>query len=571
MKPSIDYGREDIARFLYLEPVLAGKKVLVIGRENDVVRQVFERMGCAAVKQHHPGAEPRAEWDLGSLRGKRERLEEEKRLLPFPSAAFDIVFIPDLAAVEDYRATLAESARCVAPGGFAIVCARNAECTVAVSQTGMDETPEIWSLQSLGDLTRSYFAAVEKVGQCPFLAYAFVSYDEERVGEGVRLDTSLMERTSEEPEFFLFLCSHAPLPARISNAIFEVPVAEMALVESPPGGAGDDEGGGEGAARLRAENELLRKEVADRNVLAQRLKKEIERMEGEAEGARQKMFDLRQKMEQERKGGQKEVLEKAIQKQVDKIPETWLGERSELVRELEQLKKEKLAHRGELRKLQEKLDAMRQGSAAAEQKGERERREAGAAAPLKAEVEKLRGELDRRERLVRELLHELEIMPQAACADELPCGEDEALAAVGKLEESRRALEECGREKALLLARAQELEMASQESRLLQGRLDEENRTLKERVRELLAATDMLTELTISGGGGEGAGEAAAAAGGATAERARGMAAVVDFCLDELQRLSQDESAGEMARELALLWARVEEKRRLVVELHGEP
>ncbi len=594
MKPSIDYGREDIVKFLYLEPLLTGQRVLVVGPESEVVKQVFQRMGCSTVKLIRPAREAKPDWDLASLRGKRDNLEAEKRLLPFGAGSFDIIFIPDLAALEDYRMVLSECSRIVAQGGLVIISARNAECTASISQSGLEETPDIWSLESLEDLTRTYFDHVEIVGQCPFLAYACVSYDPERVAEGVRLDTSLMEDRSEEPEFYLILCSRKPLPAKLSNAVYQVPVTEMTLAEAPETAAADAAGAERPAASVRNENELLKKEVAEKNVLIARLKKELERVETEAEQRRQKMFDMKQKMEQERKAAQKEVLEKAIQKQVDRIPETWMGERDAMVREMEQLKKDCRILRGENRKMEGELEALKkeakrpqpQGRPSGEWKRERDllrneidelrrenrrlanenrrlRDDAGRPKTLPpraggdaagGEVEKLRRELEAKERLVQDLLLEMELMPQVGFGDDVPSGEEDVLEVVGKMEEMKKSIMEGGETAAKLKARNQELELTLQEEKVRTAAAARENQSLKERITELLATVNMMKDLCATSQDRDGA---------PMKEVAGRLEAVVQFCQSEIKRLSESRIEEGIGRELALLWVKVEERRRL--------
>jgi hypothetical protein len=599
MKPSIDYGREDIVKFLYLEQLLQQQKVLVIGPENDVVRQIFQRVGCRSVRLFMPGKEAMPEWDLTALRGKRDVTEESRRILPFGAGSFDVIFIPDLAALGDYRMVLSECARIAGDAGLVIISTRNAECTVAISQTGLEETPDIWSLASLEELTRSYFKVVENVGQCPFLAYAVVSFDPGRVSEGVRLDTSLMEDRSEEPEFYLILCCQKTLPLRISNAIYQVPISEMTLTEAPAAG---EEASVESpdAAGAKAENELLKKDVAEKNVLVSRLKKEIERLEAEAEDRRQKMFDMKQKMEQDRKSVQKEVLEKAIQKQVDKIPETWMGEREVLMREMEQVKKDFRIVKSENEKLEKELAAMRReskrpadrrpgepGKEREPASGELEalRREARSLSEekrrlkaevdrmrmkpgkddggdgRKAEIESLRKKLEAKERLVRDLLHELELMPQVGYGEDIPAGEEDVLEFIGKMEEMKKNLADSGQNAAGLAARVQELKLTLQESQLRLGGCEKENIHLKERVQELIAINDMLSDM-LAGQRKEGAAAGEADVGAAKEVLAR-LQAVIQFCLDELRRVAEMKREETVGRELALLWARIEEKRRL--------
>ncbi|MFH1436336.1 MAG: hypothetical protein ABIJ56_11515 [Pseudomonadota bacterium] len=602
MKPLMEYGREDVVRFLYLEPLLQEQKVLVLGPENETVRQVFARLGCTSVKLMQPGREVLPDWDLTFLRGKRDLMEENKRILPFSAGAFDIIFIPSLEAIGDYRMVLSECARIAGRSGLVIISTRNAECTSSISQSGLEETPEIWSLDSLESLTGSYFKFVENVGQCPFLAYAVVSYDPDRANEGVRLDTSLMEERSEEPEFFMILCSQRSIDLKLSNAVYQVPVSEMTLVEAVEPGEPIEEG--RDAAVVSAENDMLKKEVAEKNVLVSRLKTEIGRLEAEAEKRRQKAFDLRQKMEQERKQHQKEVLEKAMRRQVEKIPETWLAEREALTREAETLKKQIKALRSdsgqleseianlnrELRELKEqkarpqenpgrdrqealsrKIDELKNENtalAADRKKADRDIRqlrrklnEAGAD-PGKVQVDKLKQALEAREKLVRDLLHEMELMPQVGYGDDIPAGEEDVLGLVGRMDEMREDLAESGRTAVELESRLQDRQLAMQEKDIHFLAERREGSVLKGKIVDLVASIDLLCDL-IGSRVGEAPDRAAASPAAGGADIVRRLHAVIQFTLDELEKITVQGEAGTVERDIALLWARVEEKRRM--------
>ena len=650
MKPLMEYGREDVVRFLYLEPLLQDQKVLVLGPENETVRQVFARLGCMSVKLFTPGREVLPDWDLTFLRGKRDLMEENKRTLPFSAGAFDIIFIPSLEAIEDYRMVLSECARIAGRNGLVIISTRNAECTSSISQSGLEETPEIWSLESLESLTGSYFKNVEHVGQCPFLAYAVVSYDPDRANEGVRLDTSLMEERSEEPEFFMILCSQRSFDLKLSNAVYQVPVSEMTLVEEVEPGESFEEG--RDAAALKAENDMLKKEVAEKNVLVSRLKTEIERLEAEAEKRRQKAFDMRQKMEKERKQHQKDVLEKAMQKQVERIPETWLAEREVLSREAEERKKEIKALRSDngqleneianlnkdLKKQVERIpetwlaerdvltreaeerkkeikalrsdngqleseianlskDLKKQQAGPQEKQGRdrqvalgrkidelkkenralaadrnkadrdirqlRRKLEEAGSDPMKVQVDKLKQTLSAREKLVRDLLHEMELMPQVGYGDEIPVGEQDVLGLVGRVDEMREELAESGRTAMELKSQLQDRQLAMQEKDIHFLAEKREGSVLKGKVVDLVASIDLLCDL-IGSRSGEAPDEAAASPAGGGADMVRRFHAVIQFTLDELEKMSVQGEAGTAARDIALLWARVEEKRRMV-------
>ncbi len=593
MKPLVDYGREDIVRFLYLEPIIKAQRVLVIGPENETVKDVFRQMGCRSVKLFLPGKETRPQWDLAVLRGKRDISEESRRLIPFPVGLFDLIFISDLTAAGDCRLILSECARIAGETGKLILAARNAECTVSISQTGLEESPEIWSLLSLEELAKGYFKYVESVGQCPFLAYALISFDPERVSGGVRLDTSLMGDRSEEPEFYLLLCSQSQPGLKIPNAIYQVPITEMTLTEAPTEAMVSVPTGVD-VAQLKTENELLKKEVAEKNVLLARLGKEIERLEAEAEERRQKMFEMAQKMQQDRKEVQKEVLEKAIQKQVDRIPETWLGEREALLREIQELKESIRTVSEENKRLKKEIAvaseivSCRQEESSGEEVGDEFAGEGKEMETLRrrlqdlereneklalqceksrksefdaGEMEVLKKRLEIRERLIRDLIHELELMPQIGYGEDIPAGEQDVLELIGRMEEMKRDLAESGKNAAALTAKVQQLHLSLQECRVRAEGLERENGRLQERVEEVLAINDMLADILATQ-------QKIATAGresrdSLSKETVAKLRAIIRFCLDELQTMAEKMREERIGRDLALLWAKIEEKRRL--------
>ncbi len=351
MRARMDYGLEILVRMLYLEPAVRQRRILVLGQGADAMGEVLSRMGAVSVKTHVPGQGRSLPWDLAGLRGRRDA--DAGTALPVRRGEVDLVFIPDLAAIEDYRALLGEAARVLGGQGMLVLSVRNAECTVPISETGLEEMPEVWSLESLEQMLGQYFAHVDVAGQSPFLGYAMASYDPARGRAGVRLDTSLMDSQGEDPEFIVALCGHEPPGQPLSNALFQMPMAEMALVEGRAPDPG--KGGSPADGRLNAELESLRRELGNRNVVVSRLEKEIERLQAEAEAERQRMFDLRQKMEKERKDHQKEALESVMRREVQKTPETWLTERATLSRELEEMTRERARAEAALARAQDEL------------------------------------------------------------------------------------------------------------------------------------------------------------------------------------------------------------------------
>jgi peptidoglycan hydrolase CwlO-like protein len=488
MKAKMDYGLEILVRMLYLEPALAQRRLLVLGRDAGQMAPALERMGAAHVRTHAPDEGRSLPWDLGGLRGKRDA--DLGSSLPVRRGEVDIVFIPDLAEVQDYRALLGETARVLDRHGLLVLSVRNAECTVPVSETGLEEWPEVWSLDSLEQLLGQYFTHVELVGQSPFLGYAMASYDPARGRRGVRLDTSLMRSQGEDPEFMVAVCGHESPAEPLSNALFQVPLAEMALVrgEAPERAAGESEPEG----RLRAELESLKRELGNRNVVVSRLEKEIEKLEGEAEAERQRMFDLRQKMERERKGQQKEALESVMRKEVDKTPETWLAERSTLTRELEEQKKLRSRAEKHLTDVQKELQRVesraRQLESRERDSRRRMERSEDKAKELRVQVKQLEARLREEETRIPEMGRRIDELSRSLDAAENRADRLERERA--ELESEKARLEERRGDERELEESRRELERTSDRCRKLEARLERMQASLEEYERELSRASE---------------------------------------------------------------------------------
>jgi predicted nucleic acid-binding Zn-ribbon protein len=427
MRAKMDYGLDILVRMLYLEPAVRQRRILVLGKGAETMASVLGRMGAAEVRTHEPGAPRSLPWDLGGLRGKRD--VDAGSSIPVKRGEVDIVFIPDLAQVDDYRAILGEAARVLDRDALLMLSVRNAECTVPISETGLEQWPEVWSLDSLEQLLGQYFAHVDVSGQSPFLGYAMASYDAARGRAGVRLDTSLMDSCGEDPEFIVAICSHDAPREPLTNALFQMPMAEMALVEGRPPRRAEGESADE--RRMRSELESFKRELGNRNVVISRLEKEIERIEGEAEAGRQKMFDMRQKLERERKGQQKEAIENVMRQEVGRTPETWIAERATLSRELEEQTRLRAQAEKALAEIGQELErangkAVRFESREKDGRARMERSE-GKTRELRVQVKQLEARLREEETRTPEMgrrIQELERELDAAAGDLLRCNDE---------------------------------------------------------------------------------------------------------------------------------------------------
>lgn len=319
-------GAGDLVRYLYLEPLLPGKDVLVVGAATDADAAGFlDGLSVRSAVATAPPERPPLPQDMTAVRGRTDSRAADRGGLPFRDGAFDVVFVPEVADAPDPGLLLEEVARVLRPGGLALAATRNASCLCPISIPPDGGHAEIWTYSRLLALLRAYFPSVRMVGQGPFLGYTFVEYDPRAVPD-VRLDTSLMKGRGEDPEFFVAVCSpdasgavELPLPALFQTPIEEFTVAEAtadersapAVTESAAIAALDAE---EEALALRGDVERLREELAERNVRIARLEQEVRRAEENAAGARDRATKLVKEIEADRKDSQRKVLETTFAK-----------------------------------------------------------------------------------------------------------------------------------------------------------------------------------------------------------------------------------------------------------------
>jgi hypothetical protein len=144
--------------------------------------------------------------------------------------AFDLVIVPDLSFAPDPSALLALARRVLSPSGAALIASPNAEATaplIAVPQAG----PAL-GYYELYEAIAEHFSSVRMLGQAPFVGYAVAEFSVE--DPEPTIDTSLAESEGKEPDWFVVLASDRSI--RLDPfALIELPKrvqAEAPQVES---------------------------------------------------------------------------------------------------------------------------------------------------------------------------------------------------------------------------------------------------------------------------------------------------------------------------------------------------
>lgn len=177
---------------VYVEPLADGARVLVVeGGDGELATRV-EELGARAVHLYDPARGDGA--------------------LDVRDAAFDLVVIPDVGALEDPAAVVSKLRRVVDPRG-ALVAMGRARAD-ADADTALDAFPEL-APASLGyaelyDLFAVRFEHVSMTGVVPFRGVVFAELGHEDSDVGVSVDTRLAD--APPPRVFVVVASREPCP-----------------------------------------------------------------------------------------------------------------------------------------------------------------------------------------------------------------------------------------------------------------------------------------------------------------------------------------------------------------------
>jgi SAM-dependent methyltransferase len=370
---------------VYAEELITGARVAVFGHATlGVADELLER-GARLVHVYDvdPGRIAEATGS-GAKRSIFYATLSDSGDIGVRDGAFDFVLVPDLSFTDRPEALLGLARRILSPAGSLLVASPNKDAADPLMPANRAEAA--LGYYELYEAVAAHFRFVKMIGQAPFVGYAVAEFAVDEEPEPT-IDTSLAHE--KEPDFFVVLASDRS--TRLDPfALIELPRGELGLAHA---GAGAAEGepaadvrsaAGEAAARI-AELERERDEAReDRDENVQRAHAERIRADQALQrlGARDEEISLLRE--------QAESLRRSLEDEE--------ARRLRLETELEPL-------RPEVTSLRERIDGLEKtvSAAADEQMVEVLRLEAHLR-DRGHEIEQLRAELVRREKLVREMI-----------------------------------------------------------------------------------------------------------------------------------------------------------------------
>jgi hypothetical protein len=306
--------------------------------------------------------------------------------------AFDLVIVPDLSLAEDPASLLALVRRVLSPVGAALIASPNTEAKTPLIPISLPRAT--LGYYELYEAVAAQFSYVRMIGQAPFVGYAVAEFSVE--DPEPTIDSSLAASEGKEPDWFLALASDRNVRLE-PFALIELPL-EFGRIASeanvPP--------------RLLAPASADRAELQESHGSGTVL---VDILEAEREAALDSLRQQEQLVKEERFRADQASQELAAQKEelvllrerCETLRRTLEGEearRSALEVDIERVREDP-----ELGALRERIRGL---EAAAQRTGEEHERDiARLEAQLRdrgKELQDLRAEVDRRDKLVRELV-----------------------------------------------------------------------------------------------------------------------------------------------------------------------
>jgi hypothetical protein len=285
---------------VYAQPLVEGKRVLVVGDSSSPLGSVLVDLGARLVHVYDAdGARAAA---AQTSRGVSVYALPEKDF-DVRDGAFDLAIVPDLSVISDRAALLARLRRIVGREGAALVAARNPAATRVSS-----EDHDAIDYYELYELISLQFESVRMIGQVPFVGVALVELGLDEDEAEVTVDAQLAGET-EPPDFFIALASQDD--AQLAPyAIVQLP----RTVDAAPTSIGTQAQIAE--AGLRAD--VLSAQLDERNITARELETRAaeamamaERISADATRAEDKLEELRARHREQIAGYEEEIAARA--------------------------------------------------------------------------------------------------------------------------------------------------------------------------------------------------------------------------------------------------------------------
>jgi SAM-dependent methyltransferase len=205
--------------YAYLEPLLAGRRVLELGTGTGAgaahlaVNGAADVVSVDTVEAHVQRAHARRAAPNLTFRKVANLLDV------VPGAPFDVVLAPDAEDLLRRPETIPALARLLSPGGRLVLVASSAD-----APRGPTSQSEGVGYYELSDALLPHFPSVQMFGVTPFAAFGVVEFD--AGGEGLRVDSRLVEG-GVEPTGAYVAVAGSERAGDLGYALVQVPFAPI--------------------------------------------------------------------------------------------------------------------------------------------------------------------------------------------------------------------------------------------------------------------------------------------------------------------------------------------------------
>lgn len=212
---------------VYAEPLVTGRRVLVLGDASSDVGARLLELGARAVHVYDGDAARARAAAARAPRGVAVHALRDGEL-DVRDGAFDLALVPDLAAVADAAAAMARLRRIVGPDGAALVASRNPALEPARGEAGRRPALDYYELY---DVVSLQFAFVRMIGEVPFEGVTIAELGEsEGTGDDEGPEVTVQTQLAGDPEapsWYIALASQRDL--RLAPyAILQLPRGALA-------------------------------------------------------------------------------------------------------------------------------------------------------------------------------------------------------------------------------------------------------------------------------------------------------------------------------------------------------
>jgi len=202
---------------VFAEPLVSGRKCALVGVDDGSVGELLSRLGARLLHHYDPRVEP------ATTRREPTRVP----VFPFRAGdlgardhAFDVVIAPDLAALGEPEAALAQIRRLLGVDGVALIACRNEDVRTPWTHAP-DSIAKPPSYGEFYDLCTLQFGEVRMLGAAPFAAYAVAEFAPEDEPQ-VAFDASLVD-APDAPEWFVAIASQSPVTDLEAYEVLQIP------------------------------------------------------------------------------------------------------------------------------------------------------------------------------------------------------------------------------------------------------------------------------------------------------------------------------------------------------------